>query len=193
MAPRSLATLARVLECIGAMQRWMVVPVVPVALVVLVVLAPRSARADPELVPISASPEDEPQLYHCKHKVGQVSVTFKPETGLDDLVTWAMGFTCHNFMYDPSYVQRGKKVRIIVPTTMTAHEAYQVFLGGAVDDGAHRRPEGQRVSGSSKRRPRARRPCRSCMAPRRTPSRSCASCCARRTRRWRRCSRRSTR
>src|SRR5450432_815660 len=103
------------------MQRW---------LVVLVLLAPALGYAAPDATPVSANPapsEDETQLYHCKDKVGQVSVTFKPETELKDLVTWVMGFTCHNFMYDPSFVQRVKKVTIIAPNTMTPHEAYHVF------------------------------------------------------------------
>ncbi|MEO6772902.1 MAG: type II secretion system secretin GspD [Kofleriaceae bacterium] len=95
------------------------------------------AHADPELNPVSApvspsaapgGPEDDTQLYHCKDKVGQVSVTFKPETELKDLVTWVMGFTCRNFMFDPAYVQRGKKVTIIAPNTMSPQEAYRVFL-----------------------------------------------------------------
>jgi general secretion pathway protein D len=68
------------------------------------------------------------QLYHCKDKTGPVSVTFKPETELKDLVTWVMGFTCRNFMFDPAYVQRGKKVTIIAPNTMSPQEAYRVFL-----------------------------------------------------------------
>jgi general secretion pathway protein D len=97
-------------------------------LVLILLLAPALAHADPEVTPVSATPNpDEPQLYHCKDKIGQVSVTFKPETELKDLVTWAMGFTCRNFMFDPSYVQRGKKVTIIAPNTMTPAEAYRVF------------------------------------------------------------------
>ncbi|HEY0250869.1 MAG TPA: secretin N-terminal domain-containing protein, partial [Kofleriaceae bacterium] len=39
-----------------------------------------------------------------------------------------MGFTCRNFMFDPSYVQRGKKVTIIAPNTMSAQDAYKVFI-----------------------------------------------------------------
>src|ERR1700759_3348793 len=93
------------------------------------------AHAEPEVTPVSnplanpsTSPEDDVQLYHCKDKSGPVSVTFKPETELKDLVTWVMGFTCRNFMFDPAYVQRGKKVTIIAPNTMSPQEAYRVFL-----------------------------------------------------------------
>jgi general secretion pathway protein D len=93
------------------------------------------AHADPEVTPVSnplanpsTNPEDDLQLYHCKDKTGPVSVTFKPETELKDLVTWVMGFTCRNFMFDPAYVQRGKKVTIIAPNTMSPQEAYRVFL-----------------------------------------------------------------
>ena len=102
------------------MKRW---------LVVLLLIAPALARA--QTVPVSANPApsetEEAQLYHCKDKVGQVSVTFKPETELKDLVTWVMGFTCRDFLFDPSFVQRGKKVTIIAPNTMTPTDAYRVF------------------------------------------------------------------
>jgi len=99
-------------------------------LVLGLVLVCAVAHAEPEVTPVSttANPEDDVQLYHCKDKTTPVSVTFKPETELKDLVTWAMGFTCRNFLYDPSYVQRGKKVTIIAPNTMTPQEAYRVFL-----------------------------------------------------------------
>jgi len=105
-------------------------------LLLLALLVPVIADAAPESTPVSApakeiAPEPNPddvQLYRCKDKVGQVSITFKPETELKDLVTWAMGFTCRNFMFDPAYVQRGKKVTIIAPNTMSPSEAYRVFL-----------------------------------------------------------------
>jgi general secretion pathway protein D len=104
-------------------------------LVLALVLVCAVAHADPDVTPVSnpvanpsSNPEDDLQLYHCKDKTGPVSVTFKPETELKDLVTWVMGFTCRNFMFDPSYVQRGKKVTIIAPNTMSPQEAYRVFL-----------------------------------------------------------------
>jgi len=105
-------------------------------LLLLALLFPVLVDAAPELTPVSApakdvAPEQNPddvQLYRCKDKVGQVSITFKPETELKDLVTWVMGFTCRNFMFDPAYVQRGKKVTIIAPNTMSPSEAYRVFL-----------------------------------------------------------------
>jgi hypothetical protein len=37
---------------------------------------------------------DDESLYSCGKKTGDVSVTFKPETELKDLITWVMGFTC---------------------------------------------------------------------------------------------------
>ena len=71
--------------------------------------------------------EDE-ALYACKTRTGMVAVTFKPETELKDLVTWVMGFTCKNFIFDPRIVQTGRKVTVIAPTKMSAAEAYRVFL-----------------------------------------------------------------
>jgi general secretion pathway protein D len=95
-------------------------------LIVLMVVVPRFAFADPELV--SAAPGEDEALYHCRTKTAQVAVTFKPETDLKDLVTWAMGFTCKNFMFDPNLMTRTKKVTVIAPNAMSATDAYRVFL-----------------------------------------------------------------
>src|SRR5262245_47378123 len=74
------------------------------------------------------APGADDALYSCKKRTGQVSVTFKPETELKDLITWVMGFTCKNFMLDPRIVSTGKKVTVIAPNKMSAQEAYNVFL-----------------------------------------------------------------
>src|SRR5688572_22534664 len=75
----------------------------------------------------AATPVDDP-LYSCKKRTGLVSVTFKPETELKDLITWVMGFTCKNFTFDPRIVSTGKKVTVIAPNKMSAAEAYNLFL-----------------------------------------------------------------
>src|SRR5580704_19390825 len=85
-------------------------------LAILVVLS-RVALAEPD-----------PELYHCDKKPSKVEVSFKPETDLKELVSWAMGFTCKNFMFDPSYVQRGKKINVVTPEEMTPTQAYELFL-----------------------------------------------------------------
>jgi general secretion pathway protein D len=71
---------------------------------------------------------DDESLYSCGKKTGDVAVTFKPETELKDLITWVMGFTCKNFVLNPSVVATGKKVTIIAPLKMSQHDAYRVFL-----------------------------------------------------------------
>ncbi len=87
-------------------------------------LAPRLAHAQPK----DDDPDDD-KVYSCgKRTTGQVSVSFKPETELKDLITWVMGFTCKNFLLDPRIVSTGKKVTIIAPLKMSPHEAYNVFL-----------------------------------------------------------------
>ncbi len=92
----------------------------------VVLLVPALARADAS----DSAPGEDVALYHCKDKdkSAQVALTFKPETELKDLLAWAMGFTCKNFIYDPSYVQRGKKVTVVAPNTLSAPDAYRVFL-----------------------------------------------------------------
>ncbi|MBV8760900.1 MAG: type II secretion system secretin GspD [Deltaproteobacteria bacterium] len=74
-----------------------------------------------------ASSDDQP-VYVCKHATGTVAVNFKPESELKDLITWAMGFTCKNFILDPRIVSTGKKVTVIAPNKMNATDAYRLFL-----------------------------------------------------------------
>src|SRR5262249_48334141 len=52
----------------------------------------------------------------------------KPDTELKDLITWVMGFTCKNFIYDSSILTRSKKITIISPVKMAPPDAYRVFL-----------------------------------------------------------------
>jgi len=80
--------------------------------------------ADPD-----ASGEDA-QLYNCGKASKSFAVTLKPETELKDLLTWAMGFTCKNFIYESSILQRSKKLTVIAPNKMTPQQAYRLFLVG---------------------------------------------------------------
>ena len=95
--------------------------------IVLVVLGGVAAADTVSEKEAPALGEDD-ALYACKTKTGLVAVTFKPETELKDLVTWVMGFTCKNFIFDPRIVSTGKKVTVIAPSKMSATEAYRVFL-----------------------------------------------------------------
>jgi general secretion pathway protein D len=89
---------------------------------VLGIAAPVHAQPAPD-------PADDDKLYSCgKNTTQPVSVSFKPETELKDLITWVMGFTCRNFILDPRIVSTGKKVTIIAPLKMSPQEAYRVFL-----------------------------------------------------------------
>lgn len=92
-------------------------------------LAPvRYAAAQPAPANGTAPAAEDESLYPCKKRTGQVAVTFKPETELKDLIAWAMGFTCKNFILDPRIVSTGKKVTVMAPNKMSAAEAYNVFL-----------------------------------------------------------------
>ncbi len=71
--------------------------------------------------------KDDP-LYSCRKARGKVSVSFKPEVELKDLISWAMGFTCKNFVYGSGVGSRSAKVTIIAPKQMTSHQAWDVFL-----------------------------------------------------------------
>ena len=96
------------------------------AAAVLLSLTPRTAQAQP--AGGDAVPGEDAQLYSCGKARGSISVTLKPETELKDLLGWAMGFTCKNFIYESSILQRSKKLTIIAPNKMSAQQAYRLFL-----------------------------------------------------------------
>src|SRR5689334_3384473 len=93
------------------------------ALAVVLVLAPRPAAAQSHKetpAPTLVAPGEDEVLYSCKHRTNDVAVTFKPDTELKDLVAWAMGFSCKNFVIDGRIAATGRKVTIIAPVTMSA-------------------------------------------------------------------------
>lgn len=96
-------------------------------IVLLLLVSSASALAQPAGNGSAASSDDQP-VYVCKHATGTVAVNFKPESELKDLITWAMGFTCKNFILDPRIVSTGKKVTVIAPNKMNAQDAYRLFL-----------------------------------------------------------------
>ncbi len=96
------------------------------AAVVSLATLSRPALAQPAGDP-SASGEDA-MLYACDKAKAPFAVTLKQETELKDLLTWAMSFTCKNFIYESSILQRSKKLTIIAPIKMTPQQAYRVFL-----------------------------------------------------------------
>lgn len=109
----------------------------------LALTAPVLALAQPAATPgISTDPADDAQLYSCGKAKGQVSVSFKPEIELKDLLTWAMGFTCRNFIYEQSVMSRSKKLTIIAPNKMSAQDAYRLFLVGLATMGLTVVPKG---------------------------------------------------
>ena len=71
---------------------------------------------------------DDEELYHCTKPPAKVAVSFKPETDLKELASWAMGFTCKNILYDSSLIQRGKKLNAMTPQEMTPDQAWELFL-----------------------------------------------------------------
>jgi len=116
--------------------------------IVLVVgiLAPRVAIAQPAPTPTPTpaptAPADD-KIYSCnKNTTTPVTVSFKPETELKDLLTWVNSFTCRNFILDPRIVSTGKKVTIISPIKMTPAEAYSVFLAALSTMGLTLVPKG---------------------------------------------------
>ena len=76
-------------------------------------------------------PGEDEALYSCSKAKHPVTISFKPETELKDLIAWAMGFTCKNFIYDSSILSRSKKVTIISPNKMSPQDASALLWSGS--------------------------------------------------------------
>ncbi|HEY5924999.1 MAG TPA: type II secretion system secretin GspD [Kofleriaceae bacterium] len=85
-------------------------------------LSPSAAVAQPA----GADVVDE-SIYNCKPRTASVEITFKPEIELKELLSWAVGFTCKRFVYDPRIVSTGRKVALIAPGKQTPAQAYDMF------------------------------------------------------------------
>ncbi len=81
------------------------------------------------LIPVQALAADEldESPYNCKPRTASIEITFKPEIELKELLTWAIGFTCKKFVYDPRIISTQKKVTLIAPGKLTPAQAYDMF------------------------------------------------------------------
>ncbi len=102
----------------------------------IVALLPRLALADTSSVETPAAPPsaEDSTVFSCNRKVGDVTVSFKPEMEVKELITWAMGFTCNKFLFEPRYVTN-RHVTVMAPEKMSAPEAYQLFLASLATAG----------------------------------------------------------
>src|ERR1041384_5747237 len=77
--------------------------------------------------PAEQVPGEDDALYSCKQRTGEVTVTFKSDVEVKELLAWVMGFTCKNFLLDPRVVATGRKVSLMTPNKVTAAAAYRMF------------------------------------------------------------------
>ncbi len=89
-----------------------------------------SAFADTQAAPRDEGDITEQEVLHsCTGSRGKkkTHVSFTSETSLSDLVTWAMSFSCKNFLYRTELASRSPKVEIVAPTTMTPSQSWRLF------------------------------------------------------------------
>jgi general secretion pathway protein D len=87
----------------------------------------RNQNATGTAVPEGETLNDD-TLYACDKAKGRFKVNLAPDVELKDLVTWAFSFTCKNFIYSSAIGTRAAKVTIKSPESMTARQAWSVFL-----------------------------------------------------------------
>lgn len=94
------------------MKRWTIAAVIVCSLL-------RLARAD-----------DGDQVYRCHpaSPTTKISVTFKPDASLRDLVTWVLGFSCKNVVYSADVAAYADNLTLVTPTELTPKQAMQLFV-----------------------------------------------------------------
>ncbi len=77
-----------------------------------------------------AHADDPDALYLCKEPSpnAKLSATFKPETSIAELATWALGFTCKNIVFNSDVAKHATKVTVMSPKPMTPKQAMQLFV-----------------------------------------------------------------
>ena len=70
---------------------------------------------------------EEEVLHSCAKVKGPVRVSLRPGASLADLVTWAMSFSCKNFLYTTDLGKRASKVEILAPSALSAKQSYRLF------------------------------------------------------------------
>ena len=91
-----------------------------IALALVATLGSRIARADDAEAPIYACKTLPPQT--------KITVQFKPEVPLRDLIAWAVGFTCKSFVVASDVDKYANKVTIVAPSALTPKQALQLFV-----------------------------------------------------------------
>jgi hypothetical protein len=73
---------------------------------------------------------DDPPLYECHAPAAdtKISVQFKPDTSMHDLVAWALGFTCKNIVLTADAERAAPRVTVIAPKPMTPKQALALFV-----------------------------------------------------------------
>lgn len=73
---------------------------------------------------------DEPPLYACHAPAAdsKISVQFKPDASIRDVVTWALGFTCKNIVLSAEAERAAPRVTILAPKPMTPKQALALFV-----------------------------------------------------------------
>ncbi len=72
-----------------------------------------------------------------------VKLNLKPDTELDDLISWISSITCKQFLLPGTIPSNSKKVTIVAPELITPEEAYRLFLGALDSVGLTVQPSGK--------------------------------------------------
>jgi general secretion pathway protein D len=90
--------------------------------------AARAAPRSPSAVSVPARASDAGDSCQRMPAGKRLKLNLKPNTDLVDLVSWISAITCKQFIIPGTIPPQSKTVTIVAPQTITAAEAYDLFL-----------------------------------------------------------------
>jgi general secretion pathway protein D len=89
-----------------------------------VLLHSPTSRAQPAGATDGELPEP---LQDCSKAKGRITVSFKPSVGLEELVSWAMSFSCKTFFYRTELKRLHTQIEILAPLKLSPAQSWQLF------------------------------------------------------------------
>ena len=93
-------------------------------------LSLRKPAVSPQVAPEPPDNISADEFNECKKLAPgkQVPVTLKPDTDVIHLIHWISSITCRSFVWSSAQAPSNRRVTIVAPATVTADQAFRLFL-----------------------------------------------------------------
>jgi hypothetical protein len=79
-------------------------------------------------LPVSLAHADDKLACHQAAATDKLTVTFKPDTSVQDLAVWVAGFSCKSIVFAADVPKHVTRVTIVAPKPMTPKQAMELFV-----------------------------------------------------------------